>query len=992
MTTKRRFIKHLPLLLAGLALGLGFFINIPNRATESSAIGNYSTNASTYYNDVTATSGKQLAAQLHDLITSTHRYYTSYADNGGNLYQQHTDQYYENGSAVNGYIYEFYSGVKWPNAWDANAGSTTGGYNREHCWCQSNSVPSGSGSQLWGESGGGSDMHHIRPTENRLNSTRGNDKYGTVSDRDSNKAYAKYGSSTTYHGGYSANSTFEPLDSKKGDVARIILYVYLHYNSYTVSDLFGSYGTTNGSGSASYFATSLLPLTNTVKANSESAALTLLLNWNSSDPVDEIEQRRNEQVAIYQGNRNPFIDNSNYANLIWGSGSSSTDPSASISPSSTSVAVDGTVNLTATLSNVTSASSISWTSSDTNKATVAKGTTTTSSSVATVTGKAAGTATIYCQYNETTIGSAIVTVTTSGGSGGGDSDYTLVTSNSSLSNGDKVVITTKETTPKGVSGWNNNKDATVSTSTASWMQFTVGSASSSGFTLKDETANNYIASPGGNEFKYGTAGTVSVDSEGHCICNSRYLCVNGTNYRFYTSIGSYTPFYIYKVSTSSSTKTLSSIAVSTAPTKTSYNAGEYFDPTGLVIRRNYSDSTYDTYSYAGHTSEFSFSPSTSTALTTSNTSVTISYGGKSCNQAITVAAVPKALSSISVSGQKTSFTVGDTFSFGGIVTATFNDSTSSNVTSSASFSGYNMSQVGNQTVTVSYTYSGVTKTTTYEIVVNASRVVMEETTTSGYVAIGTITYPNNTQTISVNTLSVSTSGYTAVEDTSIRLGSGSNTGSITVTSTTTNITKVVASVKAYGSDTSVSFTIDGTSNTLTSSYSDYSKTFNSAVKTVTFATITSKKRANIQSITVYKTGTITEQVDISNTSDCLGLESFISDYMHMDYTQNLGYCKDNTHHYYSTAKAAFNALNTHQRSLFVNNSAYAAEWARLAAWANANGESINSNNQLTQRTSLVAIQEIATNSNIIVLMAVILVVGISSIGMYVYINKKRIKE
>ena len=82
--------------------------------------------------------------------------------------------------------------------------------------------------------------------------------------------------------------------------------------------------------------------------------------------------------------------------------------------------------------------------------------------------------------------------------------------------------------------------------------------------------------------------------------------------------------------------TLSSISVSTAPTKTSYTAGEYFDPTGLIITRNYDNSTSDTYTYAGHTGDFTFSPSTSTALTTSNTEVTITYGGKTTTQAITV--------------------------------------------------------------------------------------------------------------------------------------------------------------------------------------------------------------------------------------------------------------------------------------------------------------------------------------------------------------------
>ena len=81
---------------------------------------------------------------------------------------------------------------------------------------------------------------------------------------------------------------------------------------------------------------------------------------------------------------------------------------------------------------------------------------------------------------------------------------------------------------------------------------------------------------------------------------------------------------------------LSSISVSTAPTKTKYLEGDNFDPTGLVITRTYSNSTSDTYTYAGHTSDFSFSPATNASLTTSNTSVTITYGGKTTTQSINV--------------------------------------------------------------------------------------------------------------------------------------------------------------------------------------------------------------------------------------------------------------------------------------------------------------------------------------------------------------------
>ena len=366
----------LSLLGASLSIGIGISINsnVNNDiAPTYAAVGNYSTDASTYYQNITATSGKPLAGQLHDLITSTHRTYTTYDDNGKKGYQQETDRYYENGSPLSGYIYEFYSGVKWPDGWNANAGNTSGGYNREHVWCQSKSTG------LWGTTGGGADMHHIRPSETRLNSTRGNDPFGEVSNRESNKVYAKFGSNTTYAlGGYQAGGTFEPLDNKKGDVARIVLYLYLHYNSYSVSSLFDGYASTNGdNGSSSYFASTLLPLTNITANNTEEDALKMLLRWNSSDPVDDIERRRNDKVATYQGNRNPFIDNSNYANLIWGD--NPIDPSSpvvnKVTINQSSLQLDLNNNKTASLEAIVDASNgatngVNWISSNPNVASI----------------------------------------------------------------------------------------------------------------------------------------------------------------------------------------------------------------------------------------------------------------------------------------------------------------------------------------------------------------------------------------------------------------------------------------------------------------------------------------------------------------------------------------------------------------------------------------------------------------------------------------------
>lgn len=79
------------------------------------------------------------------------------------------------------------------------------------------------------------------------------------------------------------------------------------------------------------------------------------------------------------------------------------------------------------------------------------------------------------------------------------------------------------------------------------------------------------------------------------------------------------------------------------------------------------------------------------------------------------------LSSISLSGTyPNSFYQNDAFSHEGMtVTATYDDASTANVTSSATFTGYNMSTPGEQTVTVSYTENNITKTASYTITVNA---------------------------------------------------------------------------------------------------------------------------------------------------------------------------------------------------------------------------------------------------------------------------------
>ena len=75
-------------------------------------------------------------------------------------------------------------------------------------------------------------------------------------------------------------------------------------------------------------------------------------------------------------------------------------------------------------------------------------------------------------------------------------------------------------------------------------------------------------------------------------------------------------------------KTLTKIEVTTQPTKTTYTAGENFDPTGMVVTATYSDTTTSTIT------DYTYSPSG--ALATTDTTVTITKDGKTATVAITV--------------------------------------------------------------------------------------------------------------------------------------------------------------------------------------------------------------------------------------------------------------------------------------------------------------------------------------------------------------------
>ena len=159
-------------------------------------------------------------------------------------------------------------------------------------------------------------------------------------------------------------------------------------------------------------------------------------------------------------------------------------------------------------------------------------------------------------------------------------------------------------------------------------------------------------------------------------------------------------------------RVLGHIDVTTEPSKKAYKYGETFNPAGMVVTAYYTDET--SRAVTGYT----YSPTGT--LDMDDTTITISYTEgsvtKQTTQAITVA---KVLASIEITTPptKTAYFSGETFNPAGmVVTAHYNDG------SSAAVSGYTYSPngalaAGNNTITVSYSEGGVTRTDTQAITV-----------------------------------------------------------------------------------------------------------------------------------------------------------------------------------------------------------------------------------------------------------------------------------
>ncbi len=126
-----------------------------------------------------------------------------------------------------------------------------------------------------------SDLHHLFPADSKLNAARGNYWFGEVAHDTQTFDKCPESGSRFGIGSSGSDDIFEPPMEHKGHVARALMYFALRYDS---------------------------------KIDPEEEAI--LKKWNREHPVDEDEARRNNEIFKAQGNRNPFVDYPELADLI----------------------------------------------------------------------------------------------------------------------------------------------------------------------------------------------------------------------------------------------------------------------------------------------------------------------------------------------------------------------------------------------------------------------------------------------------------------------------------------------------------------------------------------------------------------------------------------------------------------------------------------------------------------------------------------------------
>jgi len=236
----------------------------------------------TYYKNAVGKSGKELKKALHEIISENHKKLT-YKKAYNAL--ETTDEDPKNKEN----LILFYTGRSEKKS-RRSSKDPRQGWNREHVWPKSKGFKESASNFAY------TDLHHLRPADSTVNSSK-NDKNFDNGGKVHKEA----------KGSKADRDSWEPRDEIKGDVARMMFYMATRYEGdggkYDDYDL-ELVNHTNTKGSKKDF-------------DGRYGKLSTLLKWHKMDPVDKWEKARHEKVVKIQGNRNPFIDNPQWATKVF---------------------------------------------------------------------------------------------------------------------------------------------------------------------------------------------------------------------------------------------------------------------------------------------------------------------------------------------------------------------------------------------------------------------------------------------------------------------------------------------------------------------------------------------------------------------------------------------------------------------------------------------------------------------------------------------------
>lgn len=249
---------------------------------------------STYYDSAEGLTGYELKTALHNIIDnhSDQGYsalYNGYVDSDSDNYFENDgtvlDMYSENPDGADPYNYTH------GNNQCGNYQNEGDCYNREHLF------PQGFFNEA---SPMKSDIHHVVPSDGKVNGMRGNYPFGeTDSPSWTSQNGSKRGSCS--YPGYSG-TIFEPINEFKGDIARALFYFVTRYE-----DQLSSFDPGNSNN----------PLDGSSDQSFEQWHLNMLIEWHQQDPVSQREIDRNNAAYEFQGNRNPYIDHPEWVECVW---------------------------------------------------------------------------------------------------------------------------------------------------------------------------------------------------------------------------------------------------------------------------------------------------------------------------------------------------------------------------------------------------------------------------------------------------------------------------------------------------------------------------------------------------------------------------------------------------------------------------------------------------------------------------------------------------